>query len=1046
MSKSMKKPIAYLKLNHVLLCSAIGFTSLNAMAESTNNAINETLSVLRTNQGNLTIKGTISDKTGPIIGANVIIKGTTNGVITDIDGNFTLENVKKGDILQVSFIGYSTKEIKISNNNNLHIQLDEDTQSLEEVVVVGYGSQRKSDLTGGVTAVGEDKLGLVSTNNLMDKLAGQIPGLNISTGNAQPGEDQTLRIRGNNSLTASNDPLIVMDGIPYSGSLGDIDPDIIESMSVLKDASSAAIYGSRGSNGVILIQTKKGRQGKATVTYKGQVGMAETERRLDMMSGDEYLQYLYDYNHLKNGIPYDQLTPESVLGVDELANYKAGRTIDWQDKMFRQALVTNHQISLTGGTESTTYMASISRLRQDGVVRNTGMKRTNISLNINQNLGKWLKIGMSMQAIQKEYGGELPYLEAGLKMSPFGTYSDEEGNLEYYPMSRNTLFYNPMSDCDAIEDKTNRNVFISTFADITLPVKGLSFRTNFGYNYRNNFVGTYYGRNTLTGSKVDGAASIENTHYWDYTWENILKYENTFGKHKIDATGLFSIQETSKQYSKQSAESFVNDEGGYHNMAGGEKNKSLSSSLTETALLSYMIRLNYAYAGKYLLTLTGRSDGYSAFGANNKYAFFPSAAAAWNISSEEFMENTRNWLDMMKLRVSYGANGNQGINAYQTLDRLSLTQYVWGDGGNTVNGVYLPTNGVGNPNLKWETTYTFNTGIDFGLFNGRLSGNIDFYIANTKDLLMNRTVPYMNGYRSILDNIGQTRNVGVEFALNSINIETKDFLWKTNVNFSLNRDKIVKLQENGKDDITNKWFIGEPTNVYYDYNVIGTWQTDDPRWKCLVEKDNAGNIISEKWGYYTDDWKEIQKGAEPGSAKLEDVDGDGVITADDKKIIGSKLPSFLMSMTNNFTYKDFYMSFVLNGVFGQWRQMHDQNFDRWMPEFNYLSGMNYWTESNPTNEMTSPSYVPYEKHSFYKRMNYVQLKNITIGYNIPKTFTQKLGITSARVDVSVNNVCTFSNIKNALNYDNAKANDDEKGVVVGYPTARSYMLGLNVTF
>lgn len=1042
----MKKPIAYLKLNHVLLCSAIGFTSLNAMAESTNNAINETLSVLRTNQGNLTIKGTISDKTGPIIGANVIIKGTTNGVITDIDGNFTLENVKKGDILQVSFIGYSTKEIKISNNNNLHIQLDEDTQSLEEVVVVGYGSQRKSDLTGGVTAVGEDKLGLVSTNNLMDKLAGQIPGLNISTGNAQPGEDQTLRIRGNNSLTASNDPLIVMDGIPYSGSLGDIDPDIIESMSVLKDASSAAIYGSRGSNGVILIQTKKGRQGKATVTYKGQVGMAETERRLDMMSGDEYLQYLYDYNHLKNGIPYDQLTPESVLGADELANYKAGRTIDWQDKMFRQALVTNHQISLTGGTESTTYMASISRLRQDGVVRNTGMKRTNISLNINQNLGKWLKIGMSMQAIQKEYGGELPYLEAGLKMSPFGTYSDEEGNLEYYPMSRNTLFYNPMSDCDAIEDKTNRNVFISTFADITLPVKGLSFRTNFGYNYRNNFVGTYYGRNTLTGSKVDGAASIENTHYWDYTWENILKYENTFGKHKIDATGLFSIQETSKQYSKQSAESFVNDEGGYHNMAGGEKNKSLSSSLTETALLSYMIRLNYAYAGKYLLTLTGRSDGYSAFGANNKYAFFPSAAAAWNISSEEFMENTRNWLDMMKLRVSYGANGNQGINAYQTLDRLSLTQYIWGDGGNTVNGVYLPTNGVGNPNLKWETTYIFNTGIDFGLFNGRLSGNIDFYIANTKDLLMNRTVPYMNGYRSILDNIGQTRNVGVEFALNSINIETKDFLWKTNVNFSLNRDKIIKLQENGKDDITNKWFIGEPTNVYYDYNVIGTWQTDDPRWKCLVEKDNAGNIISEKWGYYTDDWKEIQKGAEPGSAKLEDVDGDGVITADDKKIIGSKLPSFLMSMTNNFTYKDFYMSFVLNGVFGQWRQMHDQNFDRWMPEFNYLSDMNYWTESNPTNEMTSPSYVPYEKHSFYKKMNYVQLKNITIGYNIPKTFTQKLGITSARVDVSVNNVCTFSNIKNALNYDNAKANDDEKGVVVGYPTARSYMLGLNVTF
>lgn len=1025
----------------LLFCSVFIAPSLDMVA----NVTEPDFSVESIMQNTKTISGNVSDKVAPIIGANVLVKGTTNGVITDLDGNFTLSNVPEDAIIQISFVGYKPQELKVSGKTQFNVVLVEDSETLDEVVVVGYGSQRKADLTGGITAVGEEKLGLVSTNNLMDKLAGQIPGLNISAGNAQPGEDQTLRIRGNNSLTASNDPLIVMDGIPYSGSLGDIDPEIIESLSVLKDASSAAIYGSRGSNGVILIQTKKGRIGKATVTYKGQVGLAEPERRLDMMNGDEYLQYLYDFNHLKNGTPYDQLTPETVLGSDELANYKSGNITDWQDVMFRQALVTNHQISLTGGTESTTYMASLSHLKQDGVVNNTGMKRTNMSLNISQNLGSWLKVGMSMQAVQKEFGGELPYLEAGLKMSPFGTYKDEEGNLEYYPMSRNTLFSNPMSDCNAIKDKTNRNVFISTFADITLP-KGFSFRTNFGYNYRNNFLGTYYGRNTLSGSKVNGSASIDNTHYWDYTWENILKYTQTFGNHKIDATGLFSVQETSKQYSSQSADSFVNDEGGYHNMAGGEKNKTLKSSLTETALLSYMVRLNYAYAGKYLLTLTGRSDGYSAFGANNKYAFFPSAAAAWNISSEDFMENTRDWLDMMKIRVSYGANGNQGINAYQTLDRLSLTQYIWGDGGSTVNGVYLPVNGVGNPNLRWETTYTFNTGIDFGFFNGRLSGNIDFYVANTKDLLMNRTVPYMNGYKSILDNIGRTRNVGIEIALNSVNIDTKDFVWKTNVNFSLNRDKIVELQENGKDDITNKWFIGEPTNVYYDYNVVGTWQSDDPRWKCLVEKDGQGNVISEKWGYFTDDWKEIQKGAVPGSAKLEDTDKDGVITANDKKIIGSKLPSFLMSMTNNFTYKDFYMSFVLNGVFGQWRQMHDMNFDRWMPEFNYLSGMDYWTESNPTNEMTSPAYVPYEKHSFYKKMNFVQLKNITLGYNLPKSFINKLGITAMRVDLSVNNVCTFSNVKNALNYDNAKANDDEKGVVVGYPTARSYMFGLNVTF
>lgn len=980
----------------------------------------------------IAIKGVVVDELGePIIGANVTVEGTGAGTITDINGNYSLTAPANSN-LKISYIGYTTQVVKAGSASK--VKLAEDSKTLSEVVVVGYGSQRKSDLTGGIVAVGEDKLNLVSTNNLMDKLAGQVPGLSISTTNAKPGEDQTIRVRGVNSLSASNDPLVVMDGIPYSGSLGDIDPDLIESMSVLKDASSAAIYGSRGANGVILIQTKKGRSGKATVSYKGQVGMAQPERRLDVMNGEEYIKYLQDYKHLKEGTPYAELTPDKILGADEYTNYQAGREIDWQDVMFRNALVTNHQVSISGGTENTTYMASLSRLRQDGVVKNTGLKRTNVALNIAQTFNKWLKVGMSMQAIQKEYGGVQPSLENGLKMSPYGTYLDEDGNYVDYPMSRNTLFSNPMADVNAVSDKTARNVFISSFADITLPVKGLSFRTNFGYNYRNTFTGSYYGQNTLSGKKVSGSADIYNRHYWDYTWENVLKYSREFGKHKIDATGLFSVQETSNQTSEQSAESFVSDDSGYHNMNAGEKNQVVKSELTETALLSYMLRLNYSYAGKYLLTLTGRSDGYSAFGENNKYAFFPSVAAAWNISAEDFMENTRDWLDMLKVRVSYGSNGNQAIKAYQTLDRLKFTKYIWGDGGNTVNGAFLPTNGVGNPNLKWETTRTLNAGVDFSFFNNRLSGNVEFYVANTKDLLMSRTVPYMNGYRSIMDNVGQTRNTGVEIALNSVNIQTNDFTWKTTVNFSLNRDKIIELRGDGKDDISNSWFIDEPVRVYYDYNVAGTWQENDPRWDAAANK------------FLNAEGKEIQKGAVPGSAMIEDVDGNGVIDANDKKIIGSKLPSFLMSMTNSFTYKDFYFSFLLNGLFGQWKQMHDYNFDRWMPEFNYLSGMDYWTPDNPTNKMTSPVYVPFNKHSFYKKMNYVQIKNITIGYSLPKTAISALGITALRLDLSVNNLCTFSNVKNALNYDNSLTNQDEKGVIIGYPTARSYMFGVNLTF
>ncbi len=956
----------------------------------------------------------------PIIGANILVKGTTIGTITDVDGNFSFE-APKGSTLVVSYIGYQSQEMQVSGNAPIKIVLSEDSEKLDEVVVIGYGSQKKSDMTGGIVAVGNEKLQMVSTNNLMDKLAGQVPGLNITMEKASPSEDQVLRVRGENSLTADNSPLIVLDGIPYSGSLGDIDPDNIENLSVLKDASSAAIYGSRGANGVILIQTKKGKKGTATVSYKGQVGFSQPERRVDVMKGPEYVKFLQDqWAYMNyNGVIKN---PEDILNVSEIENWRNGIETDWQDQIFRTALTNSHQLSVSGGTEKTTYMASISRLNQEGVVKDTGMKRTNIALNITQQLGNWLTIGMATQAVQKEYGGIQAGISDALCQSPYGQPYNSDGSLNFYPMDQ-TLHANPLADLEATSDKTDRNIFISTYADAKLPIKGLSFRTNFGYNYRSKFEGSYYGRNTVTGKAKNGSAAIKNQHDWDYTWENVLKYELQLGKHKFDATGLFSMQQTSQEISEQKGTSFVNDDSEYHNMAGAEENKTVTSELTETAMLSYMLRLNYNYANRYLFTATGRSDGYSAFGTNNKYAFFPSLAAAWNISSEEFMESTNSWMDMLKIRLSWGSNGNQAIKAYQTLDRLKLTNYIWGDKGTTVNGVILSYNSIGNPNLKWETTRTVNAGVDFSFFNSRLSGSVDFYVSNTSDLLMSRTVPIMNGYNSIMDNVGETRNTGIELALNSVNMENKDFRWSTSYNFSLNRDKIIELRGDGKDDITNKWFIGEPVKVYYDYNVVGTWQEDD--------------------NFLNADGKEIQKGAKPGHAKLEDVDGDGTITAKDKKIIGSKLPSFTMSLGNTFTYKDFTFSFLLNGVFGAWKEMIDYNFDRWSSKYNYISGMDYWTPENPTNAMTSPGYVPYDKHSFYKKMNYVRIKNITLGYNIPKAILTPVGISALNVNLSVNNLYTFSNVKNALNFDGT---DYNANIVSCYPTARSFMLGLNLIF
>lgn len=967
----------------------------------------------------VTITGTVIDELNdPVPGANVSIPGTTVGTITNLDGEFKLD-VPQNATVSVSYIGYLTQTFQVGKETVYNIVLTEDAVGLEEVIVIGYGTQRKSDLTGGISSVDASKLQMVTTNNLMDKLVGQVPGLNITATTSRPGDDQTIRVRGENSLSANNAPLVVLDGIPYNGSLGDIDPNIIESMSVLKDASASAIYGSRGANGVILIQTQKGKKGTVRVTYNGKLEISQPERRLNMRNGTEYVQYIQDYNRSKYGYTGDQLNPMTLLNPSERDNYQAGAETDWQDIIFRTAFSHSHQASISGGTETTTYMGSISHTSEQGVVENTDLQRTNISLNITQVLNSWLTIGLATQATQTENGGISPSIENAIKMSPYGIFKTENGSYYDYPMDQ-TLFPNPMQNVNAIQDKYRRNVFVSAFADILLPVKGLSARTQFGYNYRNTFDGIYYGRNTLTGKQKDGRATIENIHYYDYTWENVLKYSNSFGQHKIDLTGLFSIQETDRNEAKQEAEVFVNDDGAYHNMGAGEKNQLVTSKLTETALLSYMGRINYSYANKYMLTLTARSDGYSAFGANNKYAFFPSAAAAWNLSSEDFFDV--DWTDMLKIRASYGANGNQAISAYQTLNRLSTAKYTWGNG-TIVNGSYLPSNGVGNPNLKWETTQTFNAGIDFSMFTGRFSGNIDFYVSNTKDLLMNRTVPIMNGYRSIMDNVGQTRNTGIEIALNSINVETNDLRWSTGINFSLNRDKIVELREDGEDDITNKWFIGEPLRVFYDYNVIGTWQ--------LGEEEEAAAR---------------QAGAVPGSAKLEDVDGDGKITSADKKIIGSKLPSFLLAMSNQLSYKNFHASFILNGVFGQWKEMHDYNFDRWMPNFNYLADMDYWTPENPTNKMTSPAYVPYDKHTFYKKTNYVQVKNITLGYTFDKNMLNRIGVAGLGVNVSVNNLYTFTNIKNVLNVETNNIDGTDRYMTHTYPTARSFVFGLNLTF
>ncbi len=815
------------------------------------------------------ITGKVIDGTGEsLIGVTVRVKDGDAGTVTDVDGNFTIQASPPASTLVFTYVGFTTQEVKVNPSGIMNITMTGDDKLLDEVVVVGYGTQKKKDLTGGLSVVGKEKLDMVSTSNLMDRLTGQIAGLNITTSNAAPGQDQTLLIRGQNSISANNDPpLIVLDGIPYSGSLVDLDPNIIDNLSVLKDASAVSIYGARGSNGVILIQTKRGAKGKPQVTYKAQLGISEPMQRIQVMGPNQYIRFQQDIGRLKEGYTGDQLDPIAgqIISVSERENYQNGITHNWQDYVFQTGFTMDHQVSISGGTDDTKYMAAIAYLDQEGVVYNSKLERINVSVNIDQTFNKWLTIGVGTQFIQKENGGITPpNLEHAIKQSPYGKYKDDAGYYVTEPMEY-SLITNPMINVNADQDRTNRNFFLNAYANILLPVKGLSFRTNYGYNYRSSFTGTYYGRDTYDGreqgAQIGGKASISNEHYTDYTWENILRYDREIGDHRFDATGLFSIQENRKTTSSQTAYGFVTDDTSYHMMGTAERNQTISSGLSEEARMSMMLRLNYAYKGKYMTTLTGRRDGgASVFGENNKYGFFPSAALAWHIAEENFIKDNIEWMDMLKLRVSYGANGNEAISSYRTLDRLySKVKYIWGGdgGGNAANTAYLASDGIGNPNLKWETTYTANVGLDFQLFKGRLNGTIDMYLSNTHDLLMQRTVPIMNGYSKIWDNVGQTRNKGIEITLNSQNIRSKDFTWSTDINFSLNRDKIVELRGDKIDDIANKWFIGKPIQVYYDYNMVGIWQQGDEF-------------------YYTDangSQSKIQTGAEPGSAKVEDVDG-----------------------------------------------------------------------------------------------------------------------------------------------------------------------------
>ena len=989
------------------------------------------------------VTGTVTDDNGAgLPGVSILIKNTQRGTTTDPNGKYKLDVPNSDAIMVFSFVGYASQEVQVGNRTNLNITLKPDLRALNEVVVVGYGSQKKKDVTGAVSSVSAKAIGEVPVTNAQQALQGRVAGVDVVATGTTPGSGANVRIRGRRSFAAGNEPLYVVDGIPLAGGLNEIPTQDIQSMEVLKDASATSIYGSRGANGVILITTKRGKNGQMELSYDGYYGIAQASGKVRMFQGQEYIDWRREswraagrYNDA-DPVAADKLAFDQV----ELEGIAQGRNTDWQDLVLREGQQQSHQLSMTGGNEKNQYSISVGMFGDMGIIKAQDFTRYNMRVNLDHQATKRLKVGTSTLISYSVQNGNTNYqpIDAARLGSPLASPYDANGNLIYYPIPTENLMVNPLFDYqDGVlvrEDKRTR-IFTSLYAELKL-AEGLSFRTIFGPDLQFRRRGEFDGIGSTIVAPIANAkanARLYNYNTFAYTFENILNYTKSFGKHGLNFTGLYSIQKQSDESSDISVRGIPVPSLTFNRLQSAEEVLSRQSSLSQWTISSYMARINYTFNDKYLLTLTGRADGSSRLAVGNKWGLFPSVALGWRISDEGFLRNSKA-ISELKLRANYGNIGNTGVQPYATQGALADVLYAFGN--NAAPG-YL-TNGAPNPNLKWETTATANIGLDFGFWNNRISGSLEVYQQNTRDLLLNRSLPpsagtSASGSNNVLQNIGKTSNKGLEFFVSTVNIERKSgFSWTTDFNFFTNKEAIVDLYGDGKDDVGNRWFIGQPLTALFDYKKIGIWQTE--------EADLATSM-----GNYL-----------PGQIKIADINGDGKITPDDRTILGSDVPKWTLGLTNRFEYKNFDASFF---VFTRQGGMIVSNFlyGQGNGRFNYVK-TDYWTPANPTNEFPRPSVAGGERHSgvlSYFDGSFIKVRNIQLGYNFPKKLAEKLRVRSLRIYASVQNPFIIAEYRSKYygvdpeigttpsGNGQERIASMERGIV---PSSRMALIGLNLKF
>ena len=985
------------------------------------------------------ISGKVTSKGEPLPGVSVRLKGTTIGITTGADGGYSLSVPENGGTLVFSFLGFVSLEKTFSNAGSVNVSLIEDAKSLEEVVVVGYGTQSKSQVTGAISSVSAKEISELPITNAQQALQGRAAGVEVLSSGNRPGDGVNVRIRGRRSFNAGNDPLYVVDGIPLSGGINDLNPQDIQSMEILKDASSTAIYGSRGANGVVIITTKKGVPGKTSINFDSYYGISNPINLYNVMNGVQYAEYKRESRRaIGKYNDADPVTADKALfEAIEQESLALGRSTDYQSYISQSGASQNYQLGISGGSEKTRFSVSFNHFYDKGIQIGQDFNRDNIRVNLDQQINDKLKFGVSLiGSLNKQNISSNPW-GVTLRENPLGVPFDKDGKLLFRNTSDGAQT-NPLLEVqkNALIDENRRTrIFTSLFAEYKI-MDGLTYRLNFGPDYSVRRFGQFQA--SLTNARSSGTAFARNDYnqQFSYTVENILNYSKKFNEvHDLNVTGLFSVQKQRNEFSSIRASGLPYEYQLFYNLSSAPTIEGVDSDLNESGLLSYMGRINYGFKDKYLLTLTTRIDGSSKFsgetnlfGKTKKYGFFPSVALAWRISEEPFMKGI-SAIENLKLRVSYGLTGNEGISSYGTQGSLSRTTYSFGN-----NGAFgFRPNALVNPDLRWETTASSNIGLDYGLLNNRISGSIEVYEQDTYDLLMPRNLPYTSGFGSVLQNVGKSRNRGIEFAISTVNVDKggeNGFRWSTDFNINSNKEEIVEIYSGKNDDVGSLYFIGQPLTVYYDYEKLGIWQTDE-----------AAEALKYK-----------QK---PGEIKVRDQNNDGSINALDRVLLGSDIPKWSGGFTNRFSYKGVDLSIFIFSRQGSMirSSLYTSGVNALAGRYNNLN-VDYWTPNNPTNAFPRPNQNQenplYSSTISYFDGSFTKIRNISLGYNVPAGFTNKLKMSSLRLYASAQNPFIFSQYGDNLDPEQARGRSNNRErtneVGVGTPSIRQFIFGVNAKF